>query len=388
MTVRLLAAVPVVAAGLLLALAPAVPATAASVDSDDWTWEVEDAVPPHIVGSTVTYPDFLGTGVELAGWASAPAFDAFTFLSFVGPPVTFTAPTVAGDQITTLGSAGGFQMPTTIQFDGPYVTYTFEVGTGGPLFGWYGRVASGEIGDFRTSTTTDITSGIVVDPSGETTPLAWAWTPGVVVVFVEDGTGRLLLFPDGPASPSTQPGTYTVVFALLDGGPCTVDARASILAEIAPTLASTVGDSLPEPDFACGTLDSPPAITAGAPLDLTLGVEFGKPVMATGFLDDPDALRLVAADLPPGLTAELIWQGSTPFVHLTGTAAAADATLVFYLEDDGGARHPVTLPLRLDAALPATGAEFPTGPAAIAAGLILLGGLVLARRRRAASRAV
>lgn len=369
------------------------PAHAITLNDGNWTWELaEDAAVEMVLSTDAVHPNLAGAGLHVQAWPSSGGL-GFPRWGALSGSTQWTAPTdVSGTTgIPELGVPAG--SGGSLVISGDVARWNLTISSRSffvaDLLEWR------QIGDefFAAS---NPTSAIGADLS---TASARAWVadlgaPGWVI-FIQDTlpNPRGLVLPDGPASPDLYGSSYTFTQRIVATAPCALDRSAVLQPLVDGDVEAPLTERAQRDLLRCAQLPDDVSLTSGE--SVTVPITIPASITSRGWLDDPGAIGMRVIGLPEGLTAHLIDEGVGGLaVQITGSAAPQNTELevVLWREErsqDGVSRaDPVTGVLELRVTPPqlaATGTP-PIGGSigVIAASLIVLGGVVLIVRRRAA----
>ncbi|UYN84769.1 MAG: hypothetical protein KIT89_06315 [Microcella sp.] len=405
-------------AALSLALVPATAAVAADQDvtTPGWRWlDVYDNG-YRLQDVESYYTDFLGSGVELAGWRRDAFDDLMRITAFdpeagdggefvptyplvrfgsdvLGPlPITpVSASWVDNGRTSTVGTV-------TADFgDGRVVTVTFTMEIENSTARWTvspdvvgGDPAEveieigGDLGSDGDSTYVDLGGGAWIshDTNRGDPVIAWRLSGVSPQMGTVDVPGAVIFRAPGTASSS-------VTVGVIDFDECSFDDALDTMAGLAPTL--SLGQSI-SPLYAtdCLLTVNPPAVGPGEPVAALLPLTLSAELVADNWAPDNETdfvdldWRVDVVDGPTGVVAVLEWvpDDSSLAVRLSGTPTQAWSGPVTLVVHRG--REPVLVQFALSVELAATGAS---SVAALAAGSVLLvgaGALAFSARRRTA----
>jgi hypothetical protein len=404
------------AAALAAGLVAASAAAPAVADEDDirnsniyWS-SVEDTF-PYISDAESSYPDLLGSGVDLPfGW-TGDAFDGFLEdVRFNDDNVDF-APATGGagwvdgglSSFTYVGTLSAidptFEIDATLELQGNYARWVFT-----PVSGPTGTLElSANLGSdsYQTATVVTANSAVVSSDDNLADPVIGYWASGTdVTLQVPDAVDD----SDTVVIAGTTSAAVTVVIALQDYAPCAQDvAVAEMVARVA-ALNSSFGQAI-EGALECAAVVAPGELTLDAVASQTLAVTIDPEVDAwlldpwsgtsleDGYLGDPQIVGSAFVGGPAGVT--FAFDPETALVTLSGTPTAAgtfDVALVLYLdgiedyiEGELGYGYPLVAHFTVTVAGPqlaATGASDATPVLAMFGGLLVLAGAGALRLRR------
>ena len=396
----------VLAAGAVLALgaAPASAATDNVVTQNIFWWGVNDNA-LQIEDAWSSYTDFQGTGLDFEQGFTGDAFDGFFFeitaqYNTLSLPVTVTPAsaswvdgglsTITSDGYVDFGDGRELFVDITLQIEGNYASWTFDVSS---LPGATVTVR-GDLGSDGTTIVVPTGAGSFVTHD--------TWGNDPIIGYAFTGAGSVAATAGDTYVTATAPagGSSRIVVALQDYSPCARDEAIAEMSARAPSLISTFGEVIGLPDAdPCVVIEAPASFATDTQTEQSLAftVDASAEPDFAGMIDD-GALQLVATGLPSGLSLEL--DPETRQLVLTGTAAPGAYTveLIFFADYDGALYAPYTTSFDLTIA-PA--AEAPAGapqlaesgvsdatPVVAIVGIVLLlvGGIAMVIRRRAARR--
>jgi hypothetical protein len=361
-----------------------------------------------IVDAGDYYPDFMGSGVDMAyGWTE-DAFDHFFYDSSGSLTVAYNGgaaqdlilssisadyvdggvTTIVGGQSLDFDGGNTFDVTLTLTIEGSYARWVFAyVSTGVGDVNLLQTQAYGNMGSDTDAHYTLVgPNALVEDDQNNSDPVIGMYftAPGAWAYDVTDGDDNFAINFAGPAG--------TLVLSLVSYDMCSFDDAIAAMTALVPTLPATFGsDNAIRMSPTCLAISAPAQIGIGSATDQHLTLTANSPLNSRWDLysgSAPDWYRAVALDLPAGLTLATEYDPGTgePNLRLTGTAPAGTYVVhvLSYYDNGGGVYgYPEVSTFTVEVVLAATGSDsasllwFAVGFIGVGAGLV-----AVARRAR------